>query len=110
MLFLKTDFTLSALAKETGIQLHSLSYLINSEINCHFKDYLNLKRIEYFKEKVNNYEWNDLTIERMAMASGFRCYRAFLKHVGMSPLEYLKSHRIEFEPRKVSKASSYNYG
>lgn len=113
-LYLKSDFTLQKLAKETEIQLNFLSYLINSEINCHFRDYVNLKRIEYFKEKINDSQWEDFTIERMIMASGFKSratsHRAFLKHIGMCPSEYLKSHRTEFNHLKVSKTSRYNYG
>lgn len=56
-LFLKTDFSLPELAQETGIQLHMISYLVNSEINVHFNDYINLMRIEYFKEKINCTDW-----------------------------------------------------
>ncbi len=40
-LFLKCDFSLSDLAEETGIELHTLSYLINSEINHNFRNYIN---------------------------------------------------------------------
>lgn len=97
-LFLKKDFSLPELATESGIPLHMISYLLNSEINLHFKDYINLKRIEYFKEKINCTEWKDLKLKKMILASGFKCritcYRAFIKHVGIAPSEYLKSNRI----------------
>jgi AraC-like DNA-binding protein len=99
-LFLKKDFSLPELAAESGIPYHTISYLLHSEINLHFKDYINLMRIEYFKEKINDADWNDLTLEKMILASGFQsrvtCYRAFLKHVGITPSEYLKSKRIVF--------------
>ncbi|MFB3389812.1 helix-turn-helix domain-containing protein [Flavobacterium sp. LAR06] len=103
-LFLKNDFALPDLAKETGIQLHTISYLVNSQINLHFKDYINLKRIAYFKEKVNDPEWKDFTAEKMILASGFKSrttgYRAFIKHVGAAPSEYLKSCRAGYERPK----------
>lgn len=105
-LFLKKDFSLPELASESDIPLHIISYLINSEIKLHFKDYINLMRIEYFKEKINCTQWNDLTLEKMILASGFKsrttCYRAFLKHVGITPLKYLESKKIAFNHQKTS--------
>ncbi|MDY0989371.1 helix-turn-helix domain-containing protein [Flavobacterium sp. CFBP9031] len=96
-LFLKKDFCMPDLAKETGIQLYVISYLINSERNLNFKDYINLKRINYFKGKINDANWKDFSVEQMAFACGFRsrttCYRAFKKHFGVSSSEYLTANR-----------------
>ncbi|PBI86485.1 DNA-binding transcriptional activator FeaR [Flavobacterium sp. ACN2] len=97
-LFLKKDFVIRDLAEETGISVHHLSNLINSEFGLHFQDYVNLKRIEYFKDKINDPEWKDLSLEGMAWGSGFKsrttCFRAFIKHTGKSPSEYFKTIRI----------------
>jgi len=97
-LFLKKDFVIRDLADETGISVHHLSNLINSEFGLHFQDYINLKRIEYFKDKINDPEWKDLSLEGMAWGSGFKsrttCFRAFIKHTGKSPSEYFKTIRI----------------
>ncbi|WP_208326846.1 AraC family transcriptional regulator [Flavobacterium sp. 270] len=41
-LFLKKDFMIRDLADETGIAVHQLSNLINSEFGLHFQDYVNL--------------------------------------------------------------------
>ncbi|WP_264535798.1 helix-turn-helix domain-containing protein [Flavobacterium sp. N1736] len=105
-LFLKKDFVIRDLSDETGISVHHLSNLINSEFNLHFQDYVNLKRIEYFKDKINDPEWKDLSLEGMAWGSGFKsrttCFRAFIKHTGKSPSEYFKVIRINSE-----KASAY---
>ncbi|WP_229684239.1 helix-turn-helix domain-containing protein [Flavobacterium limi] len=93
-LFLKKDFVIRDLSDETGISVHNLSNLINSEFNLHFQDFVNLKRIEYFNEKINDPEWKDLSLEGMAWGSGFKsrttCFRAFVKHTGKSPSEYFK--------------------
>jgi AraC-like DNA-binding protein len=93
-LFLKSDLSLSDLAQETGIQLHTLSHLINSQTNQNFKNYINLMRIGYFKEKLNDTGWKDLMVEKMVMACGFNsrttAHRAFIRHVGKTPSEYLK--------------------
>jgi YesN/AraC family two-component response regulator len=97
-LFLQNEFSMPDLAKETGIKLHTISYIINSEINHHFKVYINLKRIDYFKGKINDADWKDLTAGKMILASGFKSrttgYRAFKKHEGIAPSEYLKSYRV----------------
>ena len=93
-LFLKKDFVIRDLSDETGISVHHLSNLINSEFNLHFQDFVNLKRIEYFNEKINDPEWKDLSLEGMAWGAGFKsrttCFRAFIKHTGKSPSEYFK--------------------
>lgn len=93
-LFLKKDFVIRDLSDATGITVHHLSNLINSEFNLHFQDYVNLKRIEYFNERINDPEWKDLSLEGMAWGAGFKsrttCFRAFIKHTGKSPSEYFK--------------------
>ncbi|WP_244860251.1 helix-turn-helix domain-containing protein [Flavobacterium psychroterrae] len=103
-LFLKKDLVIRDISDETGISVHHISNLINSEFNLHFQDYVNLKRIEYFKEKINDPEWKDLSLEGMAWGSGFKsrttCFRAFIKHTGKSPSEYFKV--IRFNPEKTN--------
>ena len=93
-LFLKKDFVIRDLSDETGISVHHLSNLINSEFNLHFQDFVNLKRIEYFNQKINDPDWKDLSLEGMAWGAGFKsrttCFRAFIKHTGKSPSEYFK--------------------
>jgi hypothetical protein len=42
-LFLKKDLVIRDIADETGISVHHLSNLINSEFNLHFQDYVKLK-------------------------------------------------------------------
>ena len=100
-LFLKRNLVIRDLSEETEIPVHLLSNLINSEFNLHFQDYVNLKRIEYFKDKINHPEWKDLSLEGMAWGSGFKsrttCFRAFIKHTGKSPSEYFKVIRINPE-------------
>jgi len=100
-LFLKKDLVIRDIADETGMSVHHISNLINSEFNLHFQDYVNLKRIEYFKDKINDPEWKDLSLEGMAWGSGFKsrttCFRAFIKHTGKSPSEYFKVIKINPE-------------
>ncbi|OCB78266.1 AraC family transcriptional regulator [Flavobacterium piscis] len=96
-LFLKQDFSMPELAEETGIPLHIISYTINSELNVRFNDFINLKRIEYFKQNSKGPLWKDLTVKEMAENSGFKCrttfYRAFIKHLQLTPAQYIESYR-----------------
>ncbi|WP_456311581.1 helix-turn-helix domain-containing protein [Pseudomonas shirazensis] len=96
-LFLKNDFSLPKLAQETGIQLHVISHVVNCQTNYNFNDYVNLMRIQYFKEKISDIEWKDLRVKEMVQACGFKsrttAYRAFIRHIGMSPSDYLKLNR-----------------
>ena len=96
-LYLKKNLTLKEVSRETGIPINMLSNFINSEYNLNFSDYINLKRIEYFKRKINDADWNDLSIEGMSWASGFNsritCFRAFIKHTSQSPSEYIKTNK-----------------
>ena len=96
-LFLKNNVSLPDIAEEAGIQLHIISYLVNKQLNLHFKDYINLKRIEYFKEKINDPEMKSLTVDKIILSAGFRsrvtCYRVFMKHVGVTPVALVKIMR-----------------
>lgn len=96
-LYLKSNFSLADLAEETGIKLHNLSYLINSERGLSFSDYMHLWRIRHFKERLNDSEWKDLTLEKMTAACGFKsratCWRAFVKLAGQTPSGCLKLAR-----------------
>lgn len=95
----------------TGIQLYILSYIINSEIKLNFKEYINLMRIGYFIEKINDPSWKDLSVENRTKASEFRsrttAHRAFLKHTGITASEYLDTKRVD---PGINKKKRYNYG
>ncbi|KAF2340107.1 helix-turn-helix domain-containing protein [Flavobacterium nitrogenifigens] len=94
MLFLSKDISLAQLAEETGITVHKISYLINAEFGSNFNDYINLKRIDYLIDNLNQPMLKDLSIKEISLACGFgcrsSCFRAFRKHKGKSPSEFLK--------------------
>lgn len=91
--FLKKGFAIRDLSTNTGIPIHHLSYLINTEFSLHFQDFVNFHRIEYLKTKINDVEWKLLSLEGMAWESGFKSrttfFRAFVKSTGQAPSEYL---------------------
>ncbi|KFF02069.1 helix-turn-helix domain-containing protein [Flavobacterium hydatis] len=93
-IFLNRNLVIRDLSKKTSIPVHQLSILINTQYNLRFQDYINIKRVSYFIDNVDNLNWKKLTIEGMAWHSGFKsrttCFRAFLKHTGKSPSDYFK--------------------
>lgn len=98
-LFLKKSLAIRDLSEETDISIHELSNFINSEFNLRFQDYINLKRIVYFTEMAHQPKWKDFPLEAMISASGFTsrttCCRAFIKHTGESPSQYLKKTTLK---------------
>jgi AraC-like DNA-binding protein len=95
--FLIKGITVKELSEHTGIPAHHLSYLINVEFNLHFQDFINLKRIEYLKSKIDDLEWKQLTLEGICWEIGFTSrttfFRAFVKLTGISPSEYFRNAR-----------------
>ena len=94
-LFLQAGFSLVQLTLETGIPRNALSHLINSQAGHNFNEYINSMRIRHFKEKALTSEWDGFTVKMMTEACGFTCrttsYRAFKRHLGLRPEEYLKA-------------------
>jgi len=93
--FLHKGITVKDLSEQTGIPAHHLSNLISSEFNLHFQDFINLRRIEYLKNNIDDLEWKQLTIEGICWEIGFTSrttfFRAFIKFTGLSPSEYFNS-------------------
>lgn len=88
------DLTLEMLAQEINIPINRLSLIINRGLNKNFYDLINEKRVE--KSKVLLREMStETTIEYVAYESGFNSrasfYRAFKKHTGITPTEFLKN-------------------
>jgi AraC-like DNA-binding protein len=91
--YLRKGYSIKDLSGETDIPLHQLSAFINSEYGVNFSDFVNRYRVEYAKEKLRNPQWRQLTLEGIALEAGFNnritFFRAFTKHTGYTPSEYL---------------------
>ena len=87
------DLTLDAFSKEMNIPSGKISAAINKGLNKNFYDLINEKRVEKSKLTLKERS-NELTIEYIAYDSGFNSrasfYRAFKKHTGITPTEFLK--------------------
>ncbi len=92
--YLKMDYTLTEMAKDLKILPNQLSMVVNSKLKCSFPEYVNSLRIKTAIELLDKAGNNNLTIEAIAYDSGFNnrtsFYKAFKKHTGKLPSEYLK--------------------
>jgi AraC-like DNA-binding protein len=90
-LFLDPELTIEQLAEVTGIPTRKISNTINRHFNQNFFDYINFYRVEQAKAILTQLGKEAPMLEVMADA-GFNSkstfYRAFKKHLAMTPTEY----------------------
>lgn len=97
--YLNPGLSLSELARQVGLPSHQLSKVINDGFQKNFFDYVNGYRIEAFKRQIREGAHNERTILSLALEAGFNSKtafnRAFKKHTGQTPREFLKeeSHK-----------------
>ena len=91
-LYLDPDITASKVAKKIPVSTHTLSYIINEELEDSFYDLINRMRIHDAKLKLKNKTLAHLSIEGIGKESGFKSkssfYRAFKKFTGKTPSEF----------------------
>lgn len=92
--FLKLDYQISDLSKETNIPVYLCSFVLNNVMEKNFRDWINEFRINCFIE-LYAVDKDKKTIEAMAQESGFKntatFYNAFKKLTGFSPSQYFKN-------------------
>lgn len=91
--YLQPNLAISQVAVETKIPNRDLSYIINNYYQKRFNDYLNEMRLQHFISQIDTATLDSLTIEAIALDSGFSSkssfYRAFNRFYGCTPSEYL---------------------
>lgn len=106
--FLKKGFVIRDLSDLTDIPVHHLSYIINTQYNLHFQDFVNQKRIDYLKTRIDDKEWQNLSLEGLAWAVGFKSrttfFRAFLKLTGKSPSDFITEEKKKAKANYIATA------
>lgn len=93
-IFKDPDLRLNDLAFMLGTNRTYVSQLINNKTNSNFCEYINVHRIAYAKNILSSTKESLLTIDEIALQSGFSTqssfYRVFMKMEGISPARYRK--------------------
>lgn len=90
--YLNPTLNAKDLAKSSGISQNDLSYVVNTSFKKNFRDLINSYRVEEVKLKLNDLEFQHMSILGIALECGFNSeasfYRIFKKNTGLSPKEY----------------------
>jgi AraC-like DNA-binding protein len=90
--YLNPDLTLSQLASEIGISSHLLSQVINEQFTLNFFDFVNQYRVEEFKQRIVNPNYDSYSLLGIAFDCGFNSKsalnRIFKKTTGLTPSQY----------------------
>ena len=93
--YLSEKLTIAMLADQTAIPQKQLSQILNSHFNQNFFDFINARRIEEFNRRIKSGDSQRFTILSIAYDCGFSSKsafnRAYKKHVGVPPSEFVKS-------------------
>lgn len=91
--FKKTGLTLGDLAFLMETPAYKISSLLGKHFKINFNAYVNNLRIEYIKQRLDNRDWKQFTLEAIAQDAGFAnrntFFVAFKKRMGVSPSVYL---------------------
>ncbi len=94
--FLEDSLSLPALAEKVGASTHTLSQVLNEQLEMNFFDYVNSHRIEEAKQRLLNPKYNHLSIVGIAYDVGFKNKAsfnvAFNKFVGTTPSKFREKH------------------
>jgi len=93
--YLKLNFTLDDLERETRIAKHHLSQFFSTTYGMNFNTYINKLRVEYAKELLEKRNF-DMSVSELGDECGFNSrtsfFRAFKKFEGVSPSEYITNN------------------
>lgn len=93
-LYLDPSLNLPALSKETGINTHELSYILNTGLDRNFYQFINEMRVEEAKRLLRTGKAKQLDMVGIAIQSGFNSKTTFnttfKKLTGQTPTGFLK--------------------
>lgn len=92
--FLNPKLSIYQLSNILGVSQKCLSLAINQYFKMNFRDFINKYRLEEVKSKLNDVDYNHMSILGVALECGFNSeasfYRIFKKHTGVSPKEFIQ--------------------
>lgn len=93
--YTKDKFSLSVLTSDTKIPMHHLNLYFKDYLNTSFNVWKNKLKIEFAVDLINSGILNQITIEALAMKSGFKSYSNFFTvfkdQMNVSPSDYIES-------------------
>ena len=93
--YLNNQLTLHQLAEEVNILPHYLSRIINEYHHQNFFDFINIYRVDEFKNRISDSHFKNYTLLAIAFDCGFNSKsafnRLFKKVTGFTPSEYKNS-------------------
>ena len=103
-LYRDEELSLDSLAGKLAIAPRYLSQVVNEQFNKNLRDYLNEYRVAEAKEFLARHGKNNHKILGIAFEVGFNSKevfnRAFKKHTGITPSEFLKEHQAANNNKK----------
>ena len=95
-LYLNPSLKLSDLANRLNTSSFFLSYLFNQHMHTSFYDYVNLYRVEMFKQCVRRGDTKVYSLDTIATRCGYNSrtsfFRNFKKCTGMTPNEWISKN------------------
>lgn len=92
-IFRNEGLTVSELASMIRIPNHKLSDFFNNHYKVNFNSYINNLRINYAKQRLDEGDWKQFTLEAIAQESGFTSRNTFAlsfkKTMGVTPSQYV---------------------
>ncbi len=96
--FLNPEISLRLLAKCIEIHPNQLSWLLNTQLNKNFNEFINQYRIAHFKKLATDSSNQHISIMGLAYESGFQSKTVFntffKKETGQTPSAFMKSQKV----------------
>ena len=96
--YLNSNLKLPELANRLSLSTNHLSQVLNQNLGVNFFDFVNQYRVKEVQGRLLNPEFDHLTNLAIAFDAGFSSKasfnRAFKKHAGETPSQFIKTHRI----------------
>lgn len=92
--YLRPRLSLADVSVATQIPPYLLSAMLNRVLGLDFRDYVNAHRVRHLCQLLESHQYGHLTLEGISTQAGFSSkatfYRAFQKHTGVTPAQYLQ--------------------